>query len=670
MWLLDTRTASLHHFDSPEFVAGGYAILSHVWGVQEQTFQDIHALQRGLDGLSFVSAKIRGCCLRAAKDGFRWVWIDTCCIDKTSSTELSEAINSMFSWYSQARVCYAYLADIPASDKLDAADSSFRQSRWFTRGWTLQELIAPRSIVFLSQDRSDLGTKASLASLVEDITGVDTQVLVGALDVTRISVARRMWWASKRTTTRVEDVAYALMGLFDVHMPTIYGEGTQAFLRLQMKIFERCSDQSIFAWGECATSLPAAHLDRSLAAPYPSNAASHLLAPSPAFFSAFSGRIRPVLMGDAADAAIDLVHAHNHWKGALSALQRKARCPSLPSNGHLPQLAAANSSISSQMLLISDKSRKLPVCIAVLACSLLHDLGPGTSRAASWSKTPVGIGLLLHRDASSDSLYRRYHVGIALQDSSNTCPSPHRLILLTNATFEALRSNTSSHVLRTAWELVYFSQSHAGLDPVPSPPKYDLSSIQHVHLPHSFIAKLAEVGFVFADPGYNQSGRIGNTRTPPMHPGTVFVVYFCHRAAGMLLAIRVGRCEHDTVCAHASIDVLPALQKRGSLWTALFQAGLAYGTNRNLIRITNADVCTQYHLDPVQLLSNAVTIRTPSGGLGSTPLKIKYSHGWNDPGVLWVTDMIADDQVLPEGATSAYKNHLPLLCTQLARRQA
>ena len=199
---------------------------------------------------SRISVKIRKACTVVRAHGCRYIWIDSCCIDKSSSTELSEAINSMYLWYSNAAICYAFLADVPEDDEPDAEGSYFRRSRWFTRGWTLQELIAPRRVVFLSNQWSAFGTKATLAAIVEEITHIDRAVLFHKKSLDEVSVAERMSWASKRTTTRIEDQAYALLGIFDINMPTLYGEGTRAFRRLQEEILKRIPDQSLFAWDD------------------------------------------------------------------------------------------------------------------------------------------------------------------------------------------------------------------------------------------------------------------------------------------------------------------------------------------------------------------------------------------------------------------------------------
>ncbi|PIL26293.1 hypothetical protein GSI_12049 [Ganoderma sinense ZZ0214-1] len=272
MWLLSTDRAELHYFARNFDATGGYAILSHTWNGNEQTFQEIRAIgelchQCRTNPRDFVHPKIRNCCKLAEKRGYRWVWIDSCCIDKTSSSELSEAINSMFRWYKEAEVCFAYLADVsydpllqllspgpgpsvtPADRTQPALWSAFRKSRWHARGWTLQELIAPDCLIFLSVEWRPLGNRAALATLLEEITRVPSGVLTGENKPTEYSVSCRMSWASMRRTTRVEDEAYCLMGLFGVRMPTNYGEGKQAFIRLQYEIMQHDSDISLFAFG-------------------------------------------------------------------------------------------------------------------------------------------------------------------------------------------------------------------------------------------------------------------------------------------------------------------------------------------------------------------------------------------------------------------------------------
>ncbi|KAK1621846.1 HET domain-containing protein [Colletotrichum phormii] len=244
MRLLETTMLELS-----EFVEGHipeYAILSHTWGDEEVLFRDLEKGPSAKAGWT----KIQSACRVARERGHSWIWIDTCCIDKASSSELSEALNSMFKWYQGARLCLAYLSDVayykPGTDKCGTALAG---SRWFTRGWTLQELLAPSSLVFYAQDWRLLGLRGLFDDVIEQRTGIERPYLSEGRSLESASVAERMSWASQRMTTRTEDVAYCLLGIFDVNMPLIYGEGTKAFKRLQEAIILDNNDQSIFAWG-------------------------------------------------------------------------------------------------------------------------------------------------------------------------------------------------------------------------------------------------------------------------------------------------------------------------------------------------------------------------------------------------------------------------------------
>ncbi|KAI1756201.1 heterokaryon incompatibility protein-domain-containing protein [Xylaria castorea] len=236
MRLINTATLEICEFSGDSTT--DYAILSHTWGEEEISLRDMSKpdvnLRKGY-------AKIEFCCKQAVRDGLLWAWVDTCCIDQTSTSELSEAINSMFRWYSNAKICYAFLADV-------TDQNGFASSRWFSRGWTLQELIAPRVVRFYSSDWKFLGLKSELEDILQNITGIEAVVLSTG-NFSRVCVAKRMSWAAKRDTTRLEDQAYSLMGIFGVNMPLIYGEGKKAFLRLQQEIMRVSDDQSLFAWG-------------------------------------------------------------------------------------------------------------------------------------------------------------------------------------------------------------------------------------------------------------------------------------------------------------------------------------------------------------------------------------------------------------------------------------
>ncbi|KAK4178078.1 vegetative incompatibility protein HET-E-1 [Triangularia setosa] len=222
-----------------------YAILSHTWEEEEVTFGQL-ADPQSVQKIGY--AKIRNTCLLAAQDGFDYAWVDTCCIDKSSSAELSEAINSMFYWYQQAAVCYVYLSDLHPDTDL-SSDSGLASCRWFTRGWTLQELIAPRNVRFYDRKWNFRGTKMDINRQIHGITGIPESLLRHESSVFDFAIAQRMSWAAKRETTRIEDTAYCLLGLFDISMSPRYGERMEAFTRLQKKIIKQpTAELSIFAW--------------------------------------------------------------------------------------------------------------------------------------------------------------------------------------------------------------------------------------------------------------------------------------------------------------------------------------------------------------------------------------------------------------------------------------
>lgn len=257
MWLLDTTelklVASNFTVDGAQQEPLPYAILSHTWGDEEVSFHDIaNSASKKLEGYE----KIKRCCALARSQKLDTVWIDTCCIDKSSSAELSEAINSMYTWYRRSSVCYVYLSDFsipsnargPGGVQSDTFMDNFKSCRWFRRGWTLQELLAPFNVEFYDKDWRYLGDKSNLAHQISAATGIDQLYITDWDSVSEASVAARMSWASARQTTRLEDEAYCLMGLFDVNMPLLYGEGRKAFLRLQHEIARNSDDESLFAW--------------------------------------------------------------------------------------------------------------------------------------------------------------------------------------------------------------------------------------------------------------------------------------------------------------------------------------------------------------------------------------------------------------------------------------
>lgn len=317
MRLLNVHTRQLEEFTG---IIPSYAILSHTWTSEEVSLHDLaspdHEKKAGREK---GYAKIDGLCAKTILDGYKYAWIDTCCIDKSSSAELSEAINSMYTWYKNSQKCYVYLEDVSAKDDRFLQNSSFRKARWFTRGWTLQELLAPVELEFYDEDWKYMfmvcienisllkpstlfcgnvawvftfmlcyhvtpelprergislkdnmlictqvdrrarnyvwwaGSKERFSSaqhirLLAQITRISEDVLRGGI-ISDTCIAARLAWASNRSTTRVEDTAYCLLGLLEVNMPLLYGEGTRAFLRLQQAIISMQNDNSLLAWG-------------------------------------------------------------------------------------------------------------------------------------------------------------------------------------------------------------------------------------------------------------------------------------------------------------------------------------------------------------------------------------------------------------------------------------
>ncbi|EAW17357.1 HET domain protein [Aspergillus fischeri NRRL 181] len=315
MRFLHTRLYRIiENYQIPEGVrqAVPYAILSHTWlpsdrdhGVQEVVYQDMKTSYEELQNGKFKQAgwsKLKAFCDRAAGDGWEYAWMDTCCIDKESPSDTEEAINAMFRWYQDAEICYAYLFDVdidktgqPSREVSATVEStglaeeglrsSFTAAKWFTRGWTLQELLAPDYLIFVDHQWRDIGSREMWAGDIYKATNIIPHHLS---EFDACSLATKLSWASGRETTREEDKAYSLLGLFNISMPLIYGEGPRAFLRLQYELIKNYDDMSIFAWkapfvGDGATALV-----------YESTRPVYgLLAPSPSFFNKSSDFERP-----------------------------------------------------------------------------------------------------------------------------------------------------------------------------------------------------------------------------------------------------------------------------------------------------------------------------------------------------------------------------------------
>lgn len=323
MRLLNVQTLKLETFFGA--LPPRYAILSHTWEEEEVLYADIQDPAAPFPTNRLGASKVKESCEQAKRYGFDYIWIDTCCIDKTSSAELSESINSMFAWYRQADICFAYLADIDTPNATSKV--SIEKSRWFTRGWTLQELLAPRQVIFYNSQWSEIGRREPDAvtpdnSLFLEVlvkaTGIPSSILCrfdadpcglsdfdgegrhdmrlfnGTCQVCsrkdtfpvflneRFSNAQKMSWAARRVTTRREDQAYCLLGLFSVNMSLLYGEGDNAFLRLQEEIIRKSDEASLLAFNHSAINF--GELQRL---------AGNLLAPSAHYFEDSPIRLSP-----------------------------------------------------------------------------------------------------------------------------------------------------------------------------------------------------------------------------------------------------------------------------------------------------------------------------------------------------------------------------------------
>lgn len=255
--------------ESSESVSKGYAILSHQWTRDEITFHrfpqilgqlnDVGDAPTWLDesnpkkisGEAASIYKLAGACALARERGYNYIWIDTVCIDKSSSAELSEAVNSMFRWYEKSSVCFVYLFGLHTKGRSEQQYlSDFEKNPWFTRGWTLQELLCPGDVEFCDHAWVRFGTKETLLQEIERAAHIDRGFI--AMEVREAcawaSIAQKMSWLSRRTTSKIEDMAYCMLGLFDINMSLLYGEREKAFMRLQRKILKESRDESIFVW--------------------------------------------------------------------------------------------------------------------------------------------------------------------------------------------------------------------------------------------------------------------------------------------------------------------------------------------------------------------------------------------------------------------------------------
>ncbi|KAJ9133713.1 hypothetical protein NKR23_g10575 [Pleurostoma richardsiae] len=281
MRLINAETRQLKEFFDEELPE--YAVLSHTWGdiSEEVSLRDYAA---GMTEKKPGMRKIELALQQTRRDRLQWLWVDTCCIDRSSSADLSEAVNAAWRWFAESAACYVYLSDCSATN--DPGSKDFLRARWFTRSWTLPELLAPRSITFFAENWTQIGvgsmqTDLGVLESVYHVTKIPRDVLTGTLRPWDFCISQRMSWASRRMCSRVEDLAYSLFGLFEVNLPVMYGEGRRAFIRLQEHIFhQHPDDDTVLAW--CVGELSQRTLN-----------IGGLWAESPADF-AESGSIRPV----------------------------------------------------------------------------------------------------------------------------------------------------------------------------------------------------------------------------------------------------------------------------------------------------------------------------------------------------------------------------------------
>lgn len=247
--LVDSWHPRLTSFEEPEEVR--YAILSHRWQEDEVTFQDV-SHPSGISLKNHMKSgyqKIIHAARTAKRYTYDWLWVDTCCIDKTNNAELSESLNSMFRWYQRSHLCIAYLYDYPSPEC-----DTFTKSEWFDRAWTFQELVAPSKLIFFDRNWNasfegyKSGRRQEMAEAISTRTCIDVKVLHDSSSIGKSSLAQRLSWAAGRRARKVEDIAYCLIGICDVNMPLLYGERQRAFLRLQEEIMQRNADQTVFCF--------------------------------------------------------------------------------------------------------------------------------------------------------------------------------------------------------------------------------------------------------------------------------------------------------------------------------------------------------------------------------------------------------------------------------------
>ncbi|KAH9891980.1 heterokaryon incompatibility protein-domain-containing protein [Cubamyces lactineus] len=560
MWLLSTTKVQLRFFNGLHELDEGSAILSHVWHSSEQSFQEIQKLQ--LEDATYddprICEKIRGCVRTAKALGYTWVWIDTCCIDKTSSAELEEAINSMFRWYTEAKICLAYLADVP-DDCLQPQmpHSAFRLSKWFTRGWTLQELIAPRNLVFMSTDWTYLGAKLSLADLLEEITGVEEKVLTFRLHLSEIPISRRMSWASSRSTSRVEDEAYSLMGIFEITMPTIYGEGRVAFRRLQEEIMRRSSDCTLFVWGDILPACKNGESVRPLNLTPPSRESDRANRAQTKSHKLLRDR-RHVASALLATAPSAFRNAPYVTRAPLALPDMPLRCIKIGSTGSDEESTTIGEGIITG---IGVRIRLVVVRGGAFHLALL----PCTNRAGMY----IGIPLWKAEElAQCDQVASGFYTGLSILNSHTRTPSTwmdpprikhFRVVEVCEESIRALEAfgweprlhPQPGRLLIGGLEILHIRHVVDTTPPKPweLPPEAYAAGPQGIIIPAWILSYLSRHGFEWAAPHTKHSMVLGRLIYPPQD------LRFFRQTGSLMLTISIRSCRYRRSCATVELSL-------------------------------------------------------------------------------------------------------------------
>ncbi|RPD68371.1 hypothetical protein L226DRAFT_540722 [Lentinus tigrinus ALCF2SS1-7] len=442
----------------------------------------------------------------------------------------------MYAYYANADACYAYLEDVPDDDDPEHPGSAFRQSRWFTRGWTLQELIAPLDVVFLSQNWMPLCSKCAAPGLVREVTGVDIDVLLSAVPLSSISAAKRLSWASQRETRRIEDEAYSLMGIFGVNIPVMYGEGRRAFRRLQEEIMKQSPDHTLFVWRlghsvsvvDLRAHAPWTNYPRKAIHAETDPTSQVLFADSPQAFHG-SGEVQSMSIRQLGVAAEVSLAALNLTQPKPSALESVLSPPH-----EVPEFTVTSYGVRARLPIIRIADDDTSIAVAVLACQ-----GPEASV----------IGLLLHEQENMGGI-PLYRVGVHTVHHDIGRPYPLyrsaryvRIHLVAHDEQPTLEEQARHFVLN--WEVVYIvyhAQSfgfglgdfHGMATSVTARP---LLAPCRLFFPPYMLARLARLGFT-PDQLLSESQKSGL----PVLPHEALEVMFTHGRTKEAFSLRVACC--------------------------------------------------------------------------------------------------------------------------------